>query len=150
MIDCNCIFKDKSKVFLEIWRNRLIKFRDPHGGCWGGECDILKIEIVGKCLSQQFHDNKCLWDSLVLYYFGYRVILFQIFSNTKIQRINCPMQQIQNSRLIRKLSSLISEKVCFPKTKNLDISGNGCSILFYFFSQFSQATCENIYLAVLC
>ena len=28
---------------------------------------------------RQFHDNKCLWDSLVLYYFGYEVILFQIF-----------------------------------------------------------------------
>ena len=29
--------------------------------------------------SRQFHDNKCLWDSLVLYYFSYEVILFQIF-----------------------------------------------------------------------
>ena len=29
-------------------------------------------------LPQQFHDNKCLWDSLLLYYFGYEVILFQM------------------------------------------------------------------------
>ena len=27
----------------------------------------------------QFHNNKHLWNSLVLYYFGYEVILFQIF-----------------------------------------------------------------------
>ena len=28
---------------------------------------------------RQFHDNKYLWDSLVLYYFAYEVISFQIF-----------------------------------------------------------------------
>ena len=27
---------------------------------------------------RQFHDKKCLWDSLVLYFFSYNVTLFQI------------------------------------------------------------------------
>ena len=37
------IIRDESKVFLRIWRNGLAKFRDPHGGCWGENYDILKI-----------------------------------------------------------------------------------------------------------
>ena len=71
--------KDESKVFSKIWRNRLAKFRDPHG--WRREeiCDILKIYTLENALPQQFHDNKCIWDSLLLYYFGYEVILFQMF-----------------------------------------------------------------------
>ena len=36
----NPIFKDESKVFLKIRRNGLAKFRDPHGGRQGENCDI--------------------------------------------------------------------------------------------------------------
>ena len=49
-IDSNsvCIWRfsmsmDQSKVFLKISRNVLAKFRYPHGGCQGENCDILKI-----------------------------------------------------------------------------------------------------------
>ena len=47
------LFKDESKAFLKIRGNGLglAMIRDPHGGQRGGNCDILKIWIVGKCLS---------------------------------------------------------------------------------------------------
>ena len=38
-----------------------------------------RSRLLENAFHQQFHDNKCLWDLIVLYYFGYEVILFQIF-----------------------------------------------------------------------
>ena len=43
--------------FVTFWRSRSLK----------------------NAFSGRFQDNKCLWDLLVLYYFGYEVVLFQIF-----------------------------------------------------------------------
>ena len=39
-----------------------------------------RSRLLENAFPRQFHDSKCLWDSLVLYYFGYKVIIFQIFS----------------------------------------------------------------------
>ena len=51
----------------------------PMVGAEGKIVTFWTSRLLENAFLQQFHDNKCLWDLLVLYYFGYEVMLFQIF-----------------------------------------------------------------------
>ena len=48
-------------------------------GTEGKTVTLWRSSSLENAFPQQFHDNKSLWDSLALHYFGYEVILFQIF-----------------------------------------------------------------------
>ena len=51
----------------------------PMVGAEGKIVTFWRSRSLKNAFARKFHDNKCLLDSLVLYYFGYEVILFQIF-----------------------------------------------------------------------